>query len=91
MKKYDLAVKTGTYQSAAGEKGRYETIGEVHSGDKGFFTRLNPYRVLGIAMSAIARGDDSILVSMFAPKDQVSPAPQHQMPQQANFDQDVPF
>ena len=70
-KKYDLAVKTGSYKTQEGvEKARYEALGEIHPGrDGGFFARLNAFRMLGLATAAIARGDDSVLVSMFAPSD----------------------
>jgi hypothetical protein len=70
-KKYDLAVKTGSYKTQEGvEKARYEALGEIHPGNQGgFFARLNAFRMLGLATAAIARGDDSVLVSMFAPSD----------------------
>lgn len=76
-KKYDLAVKTGTYKAQDGtDKGRYETLGEIHPGrDGGYFARINAFRMLGIAMAAVARGDDSVLVSLFTPTGTQATAP----------------
>jgi hypothetical protein len=84
-KKYDMAVKTGVYKTQEGlEKGRYESIGEIHPGrDGGFFARLNAFRILGLAMAAVARGDDSILVSLFDPNSAGSQAPPSAAPVQA--------
>lgn len=80
-KKYDMAVKTGSYQDRNRvDKGRYENVGEVHSGkDGGFYARMNPFRLVGLAMAAIARGDDSMLVSLFEPRtdNSATPGPQH--------------
>lgn len=98
-KKYDLAVKTGSYKTAEGlEKGRYETLGEIHTGrDGGFFARLNAFRLLGVAMAAVARGDDSLIVSLFAPQGQPQTAPanhppaQPQAPAAGYDDDDIPF
>lgn len=91
MKKFEMAVKTGTYQTQSGEKGRYENIGEVHSGKEGvFYARMNPYRMVGIAMAAIARGDDSIMVSMFEPREQQTQVRQNEQPRD-NFSDDIPF
>lgn len=79
-KKYDMAVKTGQYKNAEGlDKNRYENLGEIHTGrDGGFFARLNAFRLLGVAMAAVARGDDSIIVSLFAPQTGNGPAPTSQ-------------
>ncbi len=94
-KKYDLAVKTGTYKNAEGlEKGRYETLGEIHTGrDGGFFARMNAFRLLGVAMAAIARGDDSIIVSLFTPQGQPQGAAPNSppAPPAAYYDDDIPF
>ena len=95
-KKYDMAVKTGSYQDRNGtDKNRYENIGEVHSGnDNSFYARMNPFRVMGLAMAAIARGDDSMMVSLFAPRtDAQTQAPRQQpAPQTApDYDDDIPF
>lgn len=96
MKKYDMAVKTGTYSTQGGEKNRYENIGEVHSSERGgFYARVNPFRMMGVAMAAIARGEDSMLVSLFEPSQQgqqgraAAPAQSNSAP--ADFDDDIPF
>ena len=93
-KKYDMAIKTGTYTGNDGtEKNRYENIGEVHSGrDNGFYARMNPYRVMGLAMAAIARGDDSMMVSLFAPRNDQQPQQRQAAPApSADYDDDIPF
>lgn len=101
MKKFDLAVKTGTYadKQTGEEKGRYENIGEVHDGkDGGFYARLNVIRLLGVCQLALAKGEDSIIASMFAPRSD-PPAQQrvtHETPRRTHgtppgFDDDVNF
>lgn len=104
-KRYDMATKTGSYTGRDGEqKSRYEYVGEVHDGhDGGFYARVNPFRMLGVCMAAIARGDDSMLVSLFAPRQEQSAptatgnaqAHRHQSrqapPPQPDFDDDIPF
>ena len=65
-KKYDLAVKTGSYTDRDGnEKGRYENIGAMMEGDKGPFLMLK--RTFNPA--GVNTDRDSILVSMFEPKE----------------------
>lgn len=67
-KKYDLAVKTGSYIDAHGEKkARYRNIGVVMDGENGPFIMLN--RDFNPAGVPFREGSESILVSMFAPKD----------------------
>jgi len=97
-KKYDLAVKTGTYKAQDGtDKGRYETLGEIHPGrDGGYFARINAFRMLGLAMAAVARGDDSVLVSLFTPTGTQAPAapgpaPRAPEPELPPYDDDIPF
>lgn len=98
-KKYDLALKTGTYKTQEGlERGRYESLGEIHSGrDNGFFARINAFRMLGVAMAAIARGDDSLIISLFPPRNDhatnASPTPTQNQPNlPAAYDEDdIPY
>lgn len=102
-KKYDLAVKTGSYQKDGETKNRYENIGAVFQGDDGPFIVLK--RSFNPAGVPFKEGSDSIIVSCFAPKDnqgngggngggqrQAAPA-QRQAPaqQQGGYDDDVPF
>jgi len=70
MKKlYDLSVKTGSYTDKNGAtKGRYENIGSVMQGDKGAFIMLK--RTFNPAGVINPDDRDSIIVSMFAPKEQ---------------------
>lgn len=93
-KKYDLAVKTGSYQDSTGQtKNRYQNIGAVMQGDNGPFILLDPL----INLAAVPReaGKDRIIVSCFEPKDgQQQAAPQQRAPQRqqpAMSDDDVPF
>lgn len=66
-KKYDVAVKTGTYLDKQGvEKGQYENIGTVLEGDKGLFMVLR--RTFNPAGIPNPNNKDSILLSFFAPK-----------------------
>ena len=61
---YDLAVKTGEYESNGQTKGRYETVGKVLRNDNGQFMLLkktfNP--------AGVDSNGDMIMVSMFEPK-----------------------
>lgn len=70
MKKlYDLAVKTGSYLKDGIEKGRYENIGSVMEGDSGKFIFLK--RSFNPAGAPFKAGSESIIVSMFKPKNSV--------------------
>jgi len=103
-KTHDLAVKTGEYTNAQGEKkGRYQNVGAVMQGDNGQFIMLakwfNPAGVID------ARGGESIILSMFEPRQEgqqpaqrpAAPAPQARPPYQPpahrddDFEGDVPF
>lgn len=101
-KKYDLVVKIGTYANRYGEeKGRYENIGSVMEGDNGPFAILK--RTFNPAGVPNPDSRDSVLVSMFEPRDfgdkprqPAQSAPQQQPPQSASFDDvdsddDIPF
>lgn len=96
-KQYDLVIKTGEYTNNNGEtKGRYENIGAVMQGDNGPYMMLK--KTFNPAGAPCKEGRDSILISMFEPKQQ---GQQHQgqqsAPQQntsnghAGFDDDVPW
>jgi len=87
QKKYDLVVKVGSYTDRNGEeKSRWENIGSVMQSDKGFFMLLkktfNPAGVPGDSER------DSVLVSMFEPKER-GQAPQQEA--KPAFDDSVPF
>ena len=74
--KYDLAVKTGEYTDRDGNtKGRYENIGKVFQGTDGFFMILK--RTFSPAGVPNPEDRDSVMVSMFEPREHGSPqAPQ---------------
>jgi hypothetical protein len=69
MKKtYDLAVKTGSYKDKNGDtKNRYENIGTVVEGDNGPYIIMK--RTFNPAGVPNPENRDTIVVSMFTPKD----------------------
>ena len=96
-KKYDVAVKTGSYTDNQGnQKNRYQNIGAVMQSDNGPFLLLDPL----INLAAVPRdpGKDRVMCSLFEPRQdgqqqaprQAAPA-QRQAPQQPTMDDDVPF
>lgn len=67
-KKYDVAVKTGSYTDRDGnEKARYENVGTVLQTDKGPFMLLK--RSFNPAGVPFKDGGDTIMLSFFEPKD----------------------
>lgn len=88
-RKYDLAVKTGSYTDNQGnKKNRYTNIGVVMQGDDGgHYALLDPM----INLAAVPRepGKDRVMVSMFEPRDEGQQAAPRQQ-QQAPAD-DIPF
>lgn len=90
-KKYDLAVKVSEYTDGQGQtKGRWQNVGAVmDDGNGGQFIMLNKWFNPAGVQDLSGRGGESILVSMFEPKQngnqQQAPAPapqQHAAPQQ---------
>ena len=68
-KKYDLAVKIGSYTDRNGdEKNRYKNIGAVMTGNDGneFMLLDRTFNPAGVPVEA---GRDNIIVSMFTPRD----------------------
>lgn len=66
--KWILKVKTGSYQTADGAtKSRYLEIGRIVEGDRGPFMLLS--RVFSPSGVDVEIGRDSILVSMFEPRE----------------------
>ena len=92
-KKYDIAVKTGSYQDSTGQtKNRYQNIGAVMQGDNGPFILLDPL----INLAAVPReaGKDRVMCSLFEPRQQDGQqAPRAAAPQRQAVpdDSDVPF
>ncbi len=92
-RKYDLAVKTGSYTDRDGKpKNRYQNIGVIMQGDDGgHYALLDPL----INLAAVPReaGKDRVMVSMFQPNnDQQQQAPRQQRQAQPHPDDDVvPF
>jgi hypothetical protein len=67
-KLYDLAVKTGEYQKDGETKGRYENVGAVFANDEGgkFITLKRTFNPAGVPNPD---GRDSLILSMFEPRD----------------------
>ena len=99
-KTHDLAVKVGSYTNQQGEtKGRYQNVGALMQGDNGPFIMLAKwFNPAGVQDD---RGGESILISVFEPKEREQ-APAHRpasrpaqrgapaAPQSNDFD-DPPF
>ena len=97
-KTHDLAVKVGSYTNQQGEqKNRYQNVGALMQGDNGPFIMLakwfNPAGVQD------GHGGESILISVFEPRQEGQQAPQRTAsrpaqrptsPQQAGGFQDFP-
>lgn len=83
-KLYDLAVKTGEYQNQQGEKkGRWQNVGAVMQNDDGgkFIMLAKWFNPAGVP-DLSGKGGESILLSMFPPKDgEQQSAPRQQAPQ----------
>ena len=94
-KKYDVAVKTGSYVVNGENKNRYMNIGAVMQGDNGPFLLLDPM----VNLAAVPReaGKDRVICSLFEPRDNAAPggapAPQRQQqaPRPSMDDSDIPF
>lgn len=93
MKKlYDLAVKTGSYTNLEGqEKGRWLNVGALMQGDDGgkFIMLQKTFNPAGVP-DLSGRGGESVLLSMFPPKEQQT-SPAQQAPKQSSYDSDLPF
>ncbi len=98
-KAYDLAVKTGTYIKDGEEKGRYENVGAVMLNEDGgkFLLMKKTFNPAGVKTDD---DRDSIIISMFPPKDangqtqqrpNQTPKPQPKPVVNNEFDDDIPF
>jgi len=97
-KKYDVAVKTGSYQDNQGQtKNRYMNIGAVMVGDNGPFLLLDP--MVNLAAAPREPGKDRVICSLFEPRQdgqQAAPAAAPRQaprpaPAAAPMDDDIPF
>jgi hypothetical protein len=69
-KKYDLVVKVGEYTDGQGQtKGRFKNVGVMMEGDNGPYLLLD--RTFNPAGVGGNEGRESIIVSMYEPKDNV--------------------
>lgn len=90
-KQYDLSVKIGEYTDSSGTvKGRYQNIGVVMSGQNGPYMLLNrTFNPAGVPGQAER---ESIIVSMFEPKDNNGGTQaSSQAAKQKPLDDDIPF
>lgn len=93
-KKYDVAVKTGSYVKNGEEKSRYETVGTIWEGDNGPYLVMK--RTFNPAGVPFKDGSDSIFLSLFEPRqDDQQPKQQQGQRRQAPADDiptdDIPF
>lgn len=65
VKKYNMAVKTGTYMQNGEEKNRWENIGAIFQGDHGHYAVMN--RTFNPAGVPNPDNRDTIMVSLFEP------------------------
>lgn len=74
-KKFDLVVKTGTYQSNGVEKARWKTIGALmDDGKGGMYAFIDAtFNPAGVPRK---EGSESIMVSCFEPKERGQPSPE---------------
>jgi hypothetical protein len=93
-KKYDLAVKTGTYTAGGKEKGRYVNIGAVLEKEDGgtFILMERSFNPAGVPFK---EGTNQIMVSMFEPKgdkdEQPEPKSEQSAPKSENLNDEIPF
>lgn len=97
-KLYDLAVKTREYTDRDGNrKGNWQNVGSVMQSDDGskFIMLARWFNPAGVP-DLSGKGGDTLLLSMFAPKDDSQQAPRQAAaaprPQQSvHDDSDIPF
>jgi hypothetical protein len=103
-KLYDLSVKTGEYKNQSGEmKGRWQNVGAVMQSDDGskFIMMAKWFNPAGV-QDLSGKGGESILLSMFPPRDPNQQQGQQQQsdrpvdrrappPPQQDLDNDIPF
>ena len=95
QKLYDLVVKTGSYTDRQGnEKARWLTVGSMMEKDGNKFIMLaRTFSPAGVP-DLSGKGSDSVLVSMFEPKEreqQQEPAGKGPAPKRGFDDPEVPF
>ena len=96
-KLYDLAVKTGEYKTPDGTvKGRWQNVGAcMQSDDGGMFLMLAKWFNPAGVQDLTGKGGESILVSMFSPKDDAGqarvPAPRAAPSGRPEMNDDIPF
>jgi len=96
-KLYDLAVKTGEYNDAQGQKkGRWQNVGAVMQNDDGgkYIMLAKWFNPAGVPdLSGKNATSESILLSMFEPKDKDQRPAGNSAPPPASSpaDDDIPF
>lgn len=90
MKKYDVAVKTGSYTNRNGEtKNNWKNVGAVMQGDNGFYMILD--RTFNPAGVPNPENKDTVILSLFEPKPKEQAKPAQQAPAMDDFDDTLPF
>lgn len=81
MKKYDIAVKVGSYEKNGEIKNQWENVGAVIEGRDGglFMTLKKTFNPAGLVTD---HNKDSITMSLFEPRDRQQGG--YQQPQQSN-------
>lgn len=88
---YDLAVKTGEYTNRDGEtKGRYQNVGAILETDEGgkFIMLAKWFNPAGVVDK---KGGESILLSMFKPKESEDGGSKAAPASKPISDDDIPF
>lgn len=94
-KKYDLVIKTGEYTDRDGNtKARFKNVGVVMDGDKGPYILLD--RTFNPAGVSGNEGRESIIISMYEPKQEGGQQSAHNQAKQNGYqpqtlDDNVPF
>lgn len=92
-KLYDLVATIGEYQSGGQKKKRYKNVGAVFEKDGNMFQMIDAF--VNFAAFPRKEGSESVLISMYAPKDKQSAPTEHEkakanayQPEQTD---DIPF
>lgn len=94
MKKYDIAVKVGSYEKNGELKNQWENVGAVIQGKDGsfFMTLKKTFNPAGLVTD---HNKDSVVLSMFEPRDRQQGQSQSAQPvaqlSQADVDNAIPF
>ena len=88
-KKYDLAVKVGSYEKNGQTKNRYVNVGALIEGERGPYLLMDRY----FNAAGIPNPDNraNVIISLFEPKPSIDTASQSDFGERAYGTEDVPF